>query len=217
MNHLDYNYNQNYYPPGLLAVNAMTPNPDNKTKFLCSIWNAHANIWVDIHYQIHPVAMFILVTGDEADRMKSIKMDEIYSKLEANVRIRIILEFKKKTGEEIEKYSLPKMSASDVDKQHLTNMTLKKLQETKMMIIDEFKMDEPELYDYQKAALDYIKTFEPSLIPSALKLSPIFQSAFPSPIPLKSNMSKITWNIKDYIPFDTFTILNNLSRDYAYN
>lgn len=224
MNHLDYNYNQNYYPPGLLAVNAMTPNPDNKTKFLCSIWNAHANIWVDVHYQIYPVAMFILVTGDEADRMKSIKMDEIYSKLEANVRIRIILEFKKKTGEEIEMFSLPKMSDSDVDKQHLTNMTLKKLQETKMMIIDEFEFDEPEvsLADYTKTMgiMDLGKSTGVSLHPKTndhIKLSPIFQSAFPSPIPLKSNMSKITWNIKDYIPFDTFTILNNLSRDYAYN
>lgn len=233
MNHLDYNYEQHYYPYGLLAVNAMTPNPDNKTKFLCSIWNANANIWVDFHYQIHPVAMFILVTVDEATRMKSIKMDEIYSKLEANVRIRIILEFKKKTGKEIEQYSLPKMTASDVDKQHLTNMTLKKLQETKMLIIDEFKMDEPELYDYQKAAIEYLKastemeTIIPTnkqtakadfpMLPTTFKLSPIFQSAFPSPVPLKSNMSKITWNIKDYIPFDTFTILNNLSKDYAYN
>lgn len=215
MNHLDYNYIQNYYPPGLLAVNAMTPNPDNQTKFLCSIWNAHANIWVDVHYQINPKAMFILISGDEADEMKSIKMDEIYSKLEHEFRIRIILEFKKKTGEEIEKYSLPKMTDSDIDKQHLTNMTLKKLQETKMIVIGEFEFDEPEV-----SLADYAKQMgidKPTKLTTPIKLTPIFQSAFPSPIPLKSNMSKITWNIKDYIPFDTFTILNNLSRDYAYN
>lgn len=218
MNHLDYNYNQNYYPPGLLAVNAITPNPADQVKFLCSIWNTNGNVWVDIHYQIRPKAMFILISGETADRITPVLMKDIYSAFKPDFRVRVILEFKKKTGEEIEKYSLhhQHMTATEVSmqQQELKNFTLKKLQETKMMLIDEFKMDEPELHDYQKAAIDFVKKHEGT---KHISIIPIFQSAFPSPVPLKSNMSKITWNIKDYIPFDTFTILNNLSRDYAYN
>lgn len=219
MNHLDYNYNQNYYPPGILAVNAMTPNPDNQTKFLCSIWNGNTNLWVDVHYQIYPVAMFILVVGDDADSMKSIRMDQMYQQIVDDAfRIRVTIEFMKKTGKGIAHYTNPQskpMTDSDIDKKHLTNMTIKKLQETKMMIIDEFKMDEPEV-----SLADFAKQLgidKPTKLTTPIKLTPIFQSAFPSPVPLKSNMSKITWNIKDYIPFDTFTIINNLSRDYAYN
>jgi len=34
--------------------------------------------------------------------------------------------------------------------------------------------------------------------------------------PLKSKTS-IYWKLEDYKPFDIFTILNNLAKDYAYN
>lgn len=213
MNHLDYNYIQNYYPPGLLAVNAITPNPADQIKFLCSIWNATTSHWVDVHYQIRPKAMFILITGETADGITPVHMDQIYSKLDPNFRIRVILEFKKKTGEEIEKYTQhPKMTATQVCmEQEMDKINLKKLQNVKQKLI---MIDDEEMFDIG----EQMKTFDPSLIPSPpLKLVPNFHSLFPSPVPLKSNMSKITWNIKDYIPFDTFTILNNLSRDYAYN
>lgn len=114
-------------------------------------------------------------------------------------------------------------SALEIDKQHLTIMTHKKIQNLKQKLIminegDIFDFDGlKNLSNYQKAAINYVETLYPSLFPSALKLNPIFQSSVPSPVPLKSNMSNITWNVKDYIPFDTFTILNSLSRDYAYN
>jgi len=237
MNHLDYNYAKHYINQSFEVANSIPPESE-QAKFLCSVWNGLYKRWEDVWYQISPVAQFIFIASINTNDIHTIKMDRL-DKLPIELRNRLVTEFCKITGSvlpvsqkypteltEIQDKSKP-MTATAISTKELADKynqitlanlkatvhNLKKLEEESMYAT----MDDSFLKKYCDTLGKQQGPLKPKeLEPSSIKIIPIFHTPNPKVPPLKSNTS-IYWKLEEYKPFDIFTILNNLTKDYAYN
>lgn len=231
MNHLDYNYIKHYNNQSFEAANISVA-PHCKATFLCSVWCAKTSSWVDVYYQNSPTYQFIFIASEDSYGISQVRMDSLDT-IPKELRNRLVTEYVKVTGKHFPVEQKPKhMTATEISTKELADkynqMTLANLKAT---VHNLKKLEEESMYatmddSFLKKYCDILGKQQEPLNPKELEPDPknipvtfkymgysCASKLFP---PLKSKTS-IYWKLEDYKPFDIFTILNNLAKDYAYN